>query len=459
MSNVDGGGIRGYSSLLILQTLMHKVYEWERRIRADTPQAAFSDDDPLPDENDLLPCHYFDYMYGTSTGGLIATMLGRLRMSIPQCLEVYREVGESLFGSKRSILPLTTKYDHKPLVHAVRDIVKAHCKQHTGDGECDGNDWYPWGMEIKDDNLDFPIDLDRHICQSICLTAVHNSSIDEAHLLRTYDHRYIDIPNWITPHNEGADKLHIWEVTRATSAAPFYFDTLEADLRGEKWSFKDGGIRENNPAGAAWSEFVSLYGEGRNPAVLLSLGTGRPDESQDGFATAWPGPFGKSPLTKKMAEKFAVLKNLLVKYTAGEEKHKTMINTARGEHTWYKRLNVSAGLEGLPLDSWKKGWWHDPATGIERHVSGGDTLSRMEDATAKYLGRDLDKRYDTYAPPRVMVEQAAEKLVRQRMARLAASKKSKPNKRRWDTYMGRYLTGDDMGTHDGPLAHPIKKTG
>lgn len=28
-------------------------------------------------------------MYGTSTGGLIATMLGRLRMSADQCLEAY----------------------------------------------------------------------------------------------------------------------------------------------------------------------------------------------------------------------------------------------------------------------------------------------------------------------------------------------------------------------------------
>jgi patatin-like phospholipase/acyl hydrolase len=33
------------------------------------------EDDEVP-----LPCQYFDLMGGTSTGGLIAIMLGRLRM-------------------------------------------------------------------------------------------------------------------------------------------------------------------------------------------------------------------------------------------------------------------------------------------------------------------------------------------------------------------------------------------
>ena len=82
---------------------------------------------------------------------------------------------------------------------------------------------------------------------------------DEAGLTRYLDHKYVGIPNWITPYNEGADALRIWQVTRATTAAPFYFDQLEASLEGQTWSFKDGGIRENNPAGAAWSEFISLY--------------------------------------------------------------------------------------------------------------------------------------------------------------------------------------------------------
>lgn len=453
---LDGGGIRGYASLLIIRALMHQIWEWERRLQPDRAAAG-----QLLKEEDLLPCHYFDFMYGTSTGGLIATMLGRLRMSVPQCLEIYREVGQTLFGKQRSKVPLTTKYHDKPLKHAVRDIVKAHCKQHTALGECDGNDLHPWRETIDDSDLAAEFDTPGHICQSICLTAVHNGRIDEAHLLRTYDHRYNDIPNWITPYNEGADPLHIWQVTRATSAAPFYFNILEADIGDEHWAFKDGGIRENNPSGAAWSEFISLYGEERNPALLLSIGTGRPDESQDGFASAWPGPFGRSLMMRKAAEKFAVIKNLLVKYTDGEDKHLAMVHTARGEHTWYKRLNVSTGLESMPLDEWRKGEWTDPRTGMTRPISGGETLSRMEKAVAHYLTREHDHVFDTYAPPKVMLGQIAEKLVRQRHARRSLVERGiggEPMKRRWDCYNGALLSGDvRRGDMDKPILHPVKK--
>lgn len=110
-------------------------------------------------EDELRPCHYFDFMYGTSTGGLIATLLGRLRLTVPQCLELYREVGNDLFGTKRSVVPFATKYDHRPLEEAVKKIVQKHCVQHD---HCDGEDWNPWNME---NHWDEPGPTDR-ICQT-----------------------------------------------------------------------------------------------------------------------------------------------------------------------------------------------------------------------------------------------------------------------------------------------------
>lgn len=398
-------------------------------------------------EDSLLPCHYFDYMYGTSTGGLIATMLGRLRMNIPQCLKIYREVSDGLFGKKRSVIPLTTKYYHKPLEIAVKGIVKQYCKTHPQEGEdaCDGEDMFPWSAELPD----IPdVDLNQ-MCQAICLTAVHNNQIDVAYLLRSHNQKYYDIPNWTTPYNEGAVPLRIWQVTRATSAAPFYFKALQAHLHNEKVTFKDGGIRENNPSGAAFSEFVSEYGEGNDPALLLSVGTGRPNEDKDGFAAAWPGPLGNSTLLKKVAEKFAVLRNVLVKYTAGEEKHTQMLNTARGENTWYKRLNVSSGLEQMPLDYWKRGPWTDPATGETAVVPGGATLTEIEEVTKEYLARERDLRYDSYAAPKEMLVHVAEKLVRQRRAREAAARDG--DSRRWDAYMGKWLSGKYENSADEAL--------
>jgi patatin-like phospholipase/acyl hydrolase len=66
---LDGGGVRGLSSLLIIEKLMREV----QRIMIDSGK-------PTPDGKPPLPCEIFDLICGTSTGGLIAIMLGRLRM-------------------------------------------------------------------------------------------------------------------------------------------------------------------------------------------------------------------------------------------------------------------------------------------------------------------------------------------------------------------------------------------
>lgn len=60
--SLDGGGVRGLSSLLILREIMEEIQRQSGT--EDTP----------------LPCQYFDLIGGTSTGGLIAIMLGRLRL-------------------------------------------------------------------------------------------------------------------------------------------------------------------------------------------------------------------------------------------------------------------------------------------------------------------------------------------------------------------------------------------
>jgi len=65
---LDGGGVRGLSEVLILKFLMRRLkFEQERRTGKKLPG---------PPE----PWRYFDLICGTSTGGLLALMLGRLRM-------------------------------------------------------------------------------------------------------------------------------------------------------------------------------------------------------------------------------------------------------------------------------------------------------------------------------------------------------------------------------------------
>src|SRR5271163_2745877 len=102
---IDGGGIRGYGSLLILRALMIKIGAEERRLDPRTESSFYPcmykprsrepelqqrptgngskevpDPDAttipvptptakLPDSSLFLPCHYFRYASGTSTGG------------------------------------------------------------------------------------------------------------------------------------------------------------------------------------------------------------------------------------------------------------------------------------------------------------------------------------------------------------------------------------------------------
>lgn len=75
---LDGGGVRGLSSLMILRRLMATV-----------------DPDSPP-----KPCDYFNMIGGTSTGGLIAIMLGRLQMTVDECIEAYTSLSDKVFEKK-----------------------------------------------------------------------------------------------------------------------------------------------------------------------------------------------------------------------------------------------------------------------------------------------------------------------------------------------------------------------
>jgi patatin-like phospholipase/acyl hydrolase len=76
--SIDGGGIRGMSALYILRELMAQIERLRGIMRP-----------PPPPTEALRPCDIFDLICGTSTGGLIALMLGRLEMvsvSVPGIL-------------------------------------------------------------------------------------------------------------------------------------------------------------------------------------------------------------------------------------------------------------------------------------------------------------------------------------------------------------------------------------
>jgi patatin-like phospholipase/acyl hydrolase len=81
------------------------------------------------------PCDYFDMICGTSTGGLIAIMLGRLEMSIDQCIEAYTGMMDVIFDPKdKKKLPFKIRngkvqpqYKTKYMEQAIKQVVSYDC--------------------------------------------------------------------------------------------------------------------------------------------------------------------------------------------------------------------------------------------------------------------------------------------------------------------------------------------
>jgi hypothetical protein len=112
----DGGGVRGYSMLIIIQELMHRAYV---EIEGKAPRR-----EQIP-----KPCDHFDLIVGTGTGGLIALMLGRLRMDVETCKETYARLTRFVFETDKTIAGIpfrSTIFKASRLEEPIRDCVQDH---------------------------------------------------------------------------------------------------------------------------------------------------------------------------------------------------------------------------------------------------------------------------------------------------------------------------------------------
>ena len=83
----------------------------------------------VPDSPDLQPQDIFDLVAGTSTGGLIALMLGKMGMTVAECIKQYEDLSKEIFGKSHIRATLTmrlghAKYSGKRLRNCVRDLLK-----------------------------------------------------------------------------------------------------------------------------------------------------------------------------------------------------------------------------------------------------------------------------------------------------------------------------------------------
>jgi patatin-like phospholipase/acyl hydrolase len=134
--SADGGGVRGLSSLLILKELM-------RQINVSIRTLSHSSDL----NSNLLPHDIFDLVAGTSTGGLISLMLGKLGMNVKDCIEEYRNFSKAIF-KRRQLLAIgglaRSKYSGLKLERCVRNLVRRRRSRENLDMPFNENDKIAW---------------------------------------------------------------------------------------------------------------------------------------------------------------------------------------------------------------------------------------------------------------------------------------------------------------------------
>ncbi|WP_417911346.1 patatin-like phospholipase family protein [Candidatus Electronema sp. PJ] len=235
--SIDGGGIKGLIPAAVLVEL-EKMIQKERG-----------------DKCKIGEC--FDFIAGTSTGGILACLLlmpdlknpGCARFSAVDAQELYLNHGDEIFD--RSVWQIIatgggladTKYDAKTLEH----VLKKYFKETT----------------LKE--------------------------LIRPCLITGYDVRKYR-PVFFTKHdadlNEESNFL-VRDVARSTSAAPTYFEPAcpeSLDDIPNATPVIDGGVFANNPTACAYVEALTKgrgLGKGVCPEeiVILSLGTGRKAET------------------------------------------------------------------------------------------------------------------------------------------------------------------------------------
>lgn len=198
---LDGGGVRGLASLMIVKNLMD-LLGTQRGGR-------------------LEPWQEFDMIGGTSTGGLIAIMLGRLRMSVDDCIDAYTKLSEKIFEpvlSKanvpgRAIQKL--RAEGKFEAHVLEEQIKQLLRKRG----------WPEEALLTDNSADAP---------KVFVTAVQAIDADSV-VIRSYNNSRA----W----DEVSSRCRIWEAARATSAASTFFDPITiGNIR-----YVDGALQDNNP--------------------------------------------------------------------------------------------------------------------------------------------------------------------------------------------------------------------
>ncbi|SLM34571.1 Tetratricopeptide-like helical domain [Lasallia pustulata] len=299
--SLDGGGVRGLSALYILQGLMTRV----NKLRKARGEPA------------VKPFEVFDLIGGTSTGGLIAIMLGRLEMDVDECIETYKCLLETIFKSK-SLIPVTIKgktkarFDSNILRQSIEDIIR----KHIDTGRDPATELLNNG-QVKD-------------CKVFVCATRHEAANRTPARLRSYEATRLGV----------GDRATISGAALATSAATTFFDPVTIGTR----TYADGAFGANNPVEEVLAEAKDIWSPkkdnvGELVKCFVSIGTGVP---------------GMTPIASGA---WKLMSQTLVEISTETEKTAENFRRRHGEMFKEKRVfrfNVQKGLEQVGLEEYEK---------------------------------------------------------------------------------------------------------
>lgn len=103
----------------------------------------------IPEHDDIQPHEIFDMVAGTSTGGLIALMLGKLGMTVDECIVAYGQLSKKIFEKKHIRGALTSgldtsRYSGTKLRERIRQLMKSKGKDMEMCLATEGSDAIAW---------------------------------------------------------------------------------------------------------------------------------------------------------------------------------------------------------------------------------------------------------------------------------------------------------------------------
>jgi uncharacterized protein len=242
---IDGGGIRGVLALEVLQGIEDLL-----KSKSGRPDFRLAD--------------YFDYIAGTSTGGIIAAGLS-IGMTVGQILAFYQEAGAQMFVKANLLRRLRYKFEDEPLAAKLREVFAPDTT------------------------------LGSEKLQTLLLLVMRNATTDSPWPISNNPYaRYND-----RSRDDCNLSLPLWQLIRASTAAPTYFPPevvmLSPGTAKERgFVFVDGGVTMyNNPAfqmflmatlDRYWSaKPEARWRTGADRMLIVSVGTGTSPAARQGL--------------------------------------------------------------------------------------------------------------------------------------------------------------------------------